>query len=62
MALSIWYNGCCPCQSLTGVGVTCKEILFVCLHVSWTDSYIGFWNLPGFFIFIYDQIRISDMC
>ena len=24
MALSVWFRGCCPCQSLTGVGVTCK--------------------------------------
>ena len=57
MALSVWFNGCCPWQSLIGVGVTCKEILLI----SWTDSYIGFWNLPGF-LFLYYQIRISDMC
>ena len=64
LALSVWFNGSCLCQSLTGVGVTvtCKEMLFVWLHVSWTDSYTGFWNLPGFFILIYDQICISDMC
>ena len=56
MALSIWFNGCCPCQSSTGVGFTCKEMPFVWLHVSWTDSYIGFWNSPGFFSFICEQI------
>ena len=37
---------------MTGVGVTSKEMLFVRLHVPWTDSYIGFWNLPGFFVCI----------
>ena len=42
MAWSVWFNGCCPCQSLTGVGVTCKEMLIVGLHVSWTDSYMDF--------------------
>ena len=29
MALSVWFNGCCPCQSLTGVGVRC--CLFDCM-------------------------------
>ena len=40
---------------LTGVGVTCKEmLLFDCM-----DRFIHrIWNLPGFFIFIYDQSRI----
>ena len=61
-ALSIWFKGCCPCQTLTGVGVTCKEMLLVLLRVSWTESYIEFWNLPGCFIFLYDQICISDTC
>ena len=32
MALSVLFNSCCPCQSLTGVGVTCKEmLLFDCM-------------------------------
>ena len=31
MALSVWFNGCCPRQSLTGVSVTCKERLFDCM-------------------------------
>ena len=55
MALSVWFNRCCPCQSLTCVGATCKDMLFVWLHVSWTNSYIGFWKLPGFFMikFVY---------
>ena len=61
MALSVWFNGCCPCQSFTGVVVTCKEMLFVGLHVSWIDSFNGFWNLPGFFIFIYDQC-FNNIC
>ena len=62
MALSVWLSGCYPRQSLTGVGITCKEMLFVRLNVSWTDSYIGFWKLPGFFIFIYDESRIIIRC
>ena len=60
MALSVWFNGSCPCQRLTGVGVTVTKrcYLFDCMF----HGQIGIWNLPGFFIFIYDQICISDMC
>ena len=47
MALSEWFNGCCPCQRLTGIGVTCKEMLYVWLHVSWTDSYIEGITISG---------------
>ena len=31
MTLSVLFGGCYPCQSLTSVGVTCKEMLFDCM-------------------------------
>ena len=38
MALSVWFNGCCPCQILTGAGVTCKKKL--CLTACFIDRFI----------------------
>ena len=58
MALWVWFYGCCPCQILTCLGFTCKEMLFVWLHVSWTE----FGTYRDSLCFIYDQIRVSDMC
>ena len=43
LALSVWFNDCCPCQSLTGVGVTygvTKRRYAVCLTACFMGRFI----------------------
>ena len=37
MALSVWFNGSCSCQSLTGGGVTVMQRNAVCLTAFFTQ-------------------------